>query len=172
MGHRKPSLVVHAQYRRSWTSRHGDRGEDEEGGLLGVLIRYSSQRAVLCQKLPWQPSWRLWIQKIILCRHLVPLTRWGRVVLWVLCCDWRSVHRGARGQEKFQTTLWSFRRRRRFYHTVSGALLGADTWNAPNCTWQRHARTSQVGGFNSTIHHPLGQGPCRSGVQGIIVSFT
>ena len=69
-------LVVPAQY--LWLDLHsrgkrrrprrGVQGEDEdsEGELLGVVIRYSSPRVILCKRL--QPSSRLGIQKMILTR--------------------------------------------------------------------------------------------------------
>ena len=49
------------------------KGRMKGRSLVGAVIGYSRHRVIQCQRL--QPSWRLWIQKMMFSRHLVAQIR-------------------------------------------------------------------------------------------------
>ena len=68
---------------QAWPSLPWERMK--ERSLLGVVVGYSRQKVIQCRGL--EPSWRLWIQKMMLSLHLVLLTKCGHVVLLTLRGD-------------------------------------------------------------------------------------
>ena len=75
---------------------------------------------------------------------------------------WSQHARRRAGKWQMSTKLWSFRLW--FHHSISGAVLSADTWNAPYSILHRNTRASQGGGGIWTVHHTLWQRQRRLGI--------